>query len=96
MEEERKAYEEKLEAQLREWAAQIALLRDRADRADAGAKSEHLKTVEALRQEHDTATTQLHALKTAGDEEWEDLKSGAEGTWEGFTTALERAIARLP
>ena len=38
MKDKRKAYEEKLDAQLEEWKAQIALLKARADKAKAEAK----------------------------------------------------------
>ena len=38
MRDKRKAYEEKLDAQLKEWSAQIALLKAKADNAKAYAK----------------------------------------------------------
>lgn len=38
MKDKRNAYEEKLDAQLEEWNAQIALLKARADKAKAEAK----------------------------------------------------------
>ena len=51
MKDERKAYEEKLAAQLEEWSAQIALLR--AGAAKAKAKIEYCKTIEALQYRQD-------------------------------------------
>jgi predicted ATP-binding protein involved in virulence len=68
MKDKRKAYEEKLDAQLEEWNAQIALLKARADKAKAEAKIEYYKTIEALQHKQDEARTKLHELKTAGDE----------------------------
>ena len=44
----RKAYEEKLEAQLKEWSAQVALLKAKADNARADAKIEYYKIVDTL------------------------------------------------
>ncbi len=55
MKDKRKAYEEKLDAQLEEWNAQIALLKARADKAKAEAKIEYYKTIEALQHRHDEA-----------------------------------------
>jgi len=40
MKDKRKAYEEKLDAQLQEWSAKIALLKAKAENAKAGAKKE--------------------------------------------------------
>lgn len=44
----RKAYEEKCDAQLQEWNAQIDLLKARADKAKAEAKIEYYKTIEDM------------------------------------------------
>ena len=52
MKDKRKAYEEKFDAQLKEWNAQIALLKARADKGKAEVKIEYYKTIEALRR-HD-------------------------------------------
>jgi len=95
MNEKRKAYEEKLDAQLEEWNAQIALLKARADKGKADAKIEYYKTIEALQHRKDEAGTKLHELKTAGDEAWEDLKTGAEKAWAEVKTAFNEAISKF-
>jgi len=95
MKDKRKAYEEKLDAQLEEWKAQIALFKAKADKAKAEAKIEHLKTIEALQHKQDEAKTKLHALKTAGDEAWEDLKTGAEKAWAEVSTAFHSAASKF-
>jgi hypothetical protein len=91
----RKAYEEKLDAQLEEWNAQIALLKARADKAKAGAKIEYYKTIEGLQRGHDEARTKLDDLKAAGDETWEDLKTGAEKAWDEVKAAFNRAASKF-
>jgi predicted ATP-binding protein involved in virulence len=95
MKEERKAYEEKLDAQLDEWTAQIALLKARAAKAKAEAKIEYYKTIDALQHRQDEARTKLHELKTAGDEAWEDLKTGAEKAWDEVKSAFHDAISKF-
>ena len=62
MTDKRKAYEEKLDAQLEEWNAQIALLKARADKAKAEAKIEYYKTIEALQHKQDETRANLHGL----------------------------------
>ena len=95
MKDKRKAYEEKLDAQLKEWNAQIALLQARADKAKAEAKIEYNKTIEALRQRQEEARARLHELKTAGDEAWEDLKTGAEKAWDEVRSAFHGAVSKF-
>src|SRR3990172_4280781 len=95
MNEKRKAYEEKLDAQLKEWSAQIALLKAKADNAKADAKIEYYKTIDVLKHKQDEARTKLQELKTTGDEAWEDLKSGAEKAWAEIKTALHDAASRF-
>ena len=95
MTDKRKAYEEKLDAQLEEWNAQIALLKARADKAKAEAKIEYYKTIEALQHKQDEARANLHELKTAGDEAWEDLKTGAEKAWAEVKAAFHSAASKF-
>ena len=95
MKDKRKAYEEKLDAQLEEWSAQINLLKAKADKGKAEAKIEYYKTIEALQHRQDEARKKLHALKTAGDEAWEDLKTGAEKAWAEVKTTFHDAISKF-
>jgi hypothetical protein len=92
---ERKAYEEKLDAQLKEWSAQIALLKARADNAKADAKIDYYKTIEALQRKQNDAREKLRELKAAGDEAWEDLKKGAEKAWAEVKIAYHDATSRF-
>ena len=95
MTDKRKAYEEKVDAQLEEWNAQIALFKARADKAKAGAKIEYYKTIEALQHRQNNAAIKLHELKTAGDEAWEDLKTGAEKAWAEVKDAFHNAASKF-
>jgi len=91
----RKAYEAKLDAQLDEWKAQIALLKARADKGKAEAKIEYYKAIEALQHKQNEAGRKLRELRTAGDEAWEDLKTGAEKTWAEVRTAFHEATSKF-
>jgi multidrug resistance efflux pump len=95
MGDKRKAYEEKYEAQLKEWSAQIALLKAKADNAKADAKVEYYTTIETLQHKRDSAKTKLQELKAAGDGAWKDLKKGAEKAWEEVKTALHEAVSKF-
>ena len=95
MKDKRKAYEEKLDAQLKEWSAQIELLKAKANKARVGAKIEYDKAIDTLQHRQDEARAKLKELKTAGDEAWEDLKTGAEKAWDEVKTALHDAASKF-
>jgi hypothetical protein len=95
MNDKRKAYEEKLDAQLKEWNAQIDLLKAKADKAKADVKIDYYKTIDTLQRKQDAARTKLQELKTAGDEAWEDLKTGAEKAWSEVKAAYHDATSKF-
>lgn len=95
MTDKRKAYEERFEAQLKEWSAEIALLNAKAGKARAEAKIDYYKTIETLQGKQDAAKTKLQELRTAGDDAWEDLKAGAENVWTDVKTAFSGAASRF-
>ncbi|HVO66665.1 MAG TPA: hypothetical protein VMT12_09290 [Syntrophales bacterium] len=95
MKDKRKAYEEKIDAELKEWNAQIALLKARAEKDKAEVKVEYSKAILALQRKQNEAKAKLDELKAAGDETWEGLKTGAEKTWAEVKTAFHEATSRL-
>ena len=95
MTDKRRAFEEKLEAQMKEWNAHIDLLKAKADTAKAEVKVDYYARIEALQQKRDTAGTKLQELKAAGDEAWEDLKAGTEKAWDEVKSAFHEAAAKF-
>lgn len=91
----RKAYEEKFEAQLKEWSAQIALLQAKADKIKAEAKIEYCETIESLQLKHKDARAKLDAIKNSGDAAWEEIKTGAEKSWDDAATAIRAALSKF-
>jgi hypothetical protein len=95
MKDNRKAYEEKLDAQLKEWNAEIALLKAKAENAKADAKMDYYKIINALEHKQEEAKTKLQELKTAGDEAWEGVKGGAEKVWAEVKSAYHDAASKF-
>ena len=95
MTDKRKAFEEKFDAQLKEWSAQLALLNAKADKTKAEAKIEYYKTIETLQGKQNVARTKLQELRAAGDDAWEDLKTGAENVWTEVKTAFNSAASKF-
>jgi TMP repeat len=95
MRDKRKAYEEKFDAQLKEWNAEIVLLNAKADKAKAEEKIEYYKTIEALQGKQDAARIKLQELRAAGDDAWEDIKTGAENVWTEVKSTFQSAAAKF-
>ncbi|MDD2390285.1 MAG: coiled coil domain-containing protein [Desulfobacterales bacterium] len=95
MKDKRKAYEEKIDAQLKEWNSQIALLKAKAENAKADAKIDYYKAIDALEEKQNKARTKLQELKTSGDEAWEVVKAGAEKVWSEVKAAYHNAASRF-
>ncbi|MFH1983471.1 MAG: coiled coil domain-containing protein [Pseudomonadota bacterium] len=95
MKTKRKEYEEKLDAQYEKWNVQIAMFRAKAEKANAGAKIEYFKTIDALQKKQSGAAAKLNELKTSGNEAWEDLKTGAENAWGEVKSAFQSATEKF-
>lgn len=89
------AYEQKLEAQLDTWSAEIDKLKAKAKAADADAQLDYYKQLEELRSMQHAANKKLLQLKSASDDAWEDLKAGVESAWDSLGTALNSAASRF-
>lgn len=91
----RTEYVEKLSAQMVEWDAQIFLLKDKAESAAFGAGPEYADTIAALQRKRDEAALKLQGISAAGDEEWEELKTGVDHIWDEVGTILHNAVMKI-
>jgi predicted ATP-binding protein involved in virulence len=91
----KEAYQDKFDAQLREWSARIEELKAKADKATAEAKIEYYEQIEELRSKQATAQTKLQELSNSGEQAWEELKPGLENAWEDLKTSVEKAISKF-
>ncbi len=95
MNDKRKAYEDKLDAQLKEWSTQLALLKAKADNAKADMKIHYYETIDTLQRRHDEVRKRLQELRAASDTAWGDLKTGVEKAWADVKTAYQDAMSRF-
>jgi nucleotide-binding universal stress UspA family protein len=77
-EEKRKAYQEKIEAQLKEWSVEIDELKARAERSKVELKMKYRKQIEDLSVQKEALEKKLQEFKESGEEPWEHLKAGIE------------------
>jgi len=91
----KKSYQQKLQAQLNEWNAEIDKLQARADQSTSNVKIEYYRQIEDLRAKQQAAQEKLHELRDAKDDAWEDLKAGTEHAWTTLGEAISKAAARF-
>jgi hypothetical protein len=91
----RTEYVEKLSAQMVEWDNQIERLKDRAESSTPETPGDYSKAIAALELKRHEAAEKLQGLSTAGDDEWEELRSGTERVWGEVRSILHDAITKI-
>lgn len=92
---DRKAFIDKLAAQLKQWDAEIEKLEAKAEKAQADAKADYHQQIEELRDKKQAAQDKLEEVKQAGEEAWEELKSGAEEAFDTMKNAFQTAMSKF-
>ncbi|MDF1856612.1 coiled coil domain-containing protein [Pseudooceanicola sp.] len=89
------AYQDKLQAQLDEWKADIAKLGAKAEKAQAEARLKYMEEIEELRAHQKKAETRMEELQHAQGAAWKDMQSGIESAWDEMGDAMKRAWKRF-
>jgi len=92
---QRDAYQQKLEAKLDKWRAEIESLRAQAAEVGADAKIEYHKDLEALSLKQKNAEQKLAALKQAGNETWDAARTSAENVADSLEQEFNRFRAKM-
>jgi len=85
----KEAYQEKIEAQLKEWSAKVKELQTKAEMAKADAKIEMQKHLQTLQAKQEAVHQKLKELKEAGADAWEKAKPVLEQAMDGLKSAWE-------
>lgn len=89
------AYVQKLHAKIDEWNAEIDKLKAKADKAEAESRLEYQKEIENLQQRRKEVEERLTKVRHAGEDAWQDLKSGAQNAWDAMEEALRSAKSKF-
>ena len=89
------AYQDKMNARLREWQAKIDALKARADQAEAEQKIQYYEEIESLRTKQQKVQQKLEELRSAGASAWEEVKAGVEAAWTDLEDAAQRAVDKF-
>ena len=91
----KQGFQQKLEAQLKEWDAKLEELKAKARDAKAEIRAEFEVQLDALAGERAVAQQKLQELCRHGEWAWEDLKDSAEQTWSELREAIKRSASRF-
>jgi hypothetical protein len=88
-------YEQKVEAQLKEWGAKIDVLKSRADASREEVRTKYLAQVEELWRKQETAKERLQDLRQSGSQAWGDLKTGLDQVLQEMKKSMIQALSRF-
>ena len=88
---DKQQYQQKLQAQLDLWKAEIEVMKAKAADATADAKIELHKQVDVLEAKLEEGKAKLAEFADSGHEAWESLKDSAESVWISIKAAFSDA-----
>ena len=93
--EKRDEYVAKMKAQLDQWNGEIAKWEAKASEAQAGARADFDKRLEAVRQQREQAMVQLRLMQSAAGDAWLDMMKGTDQAWASMREAFEKASSHF-
>jgi len=91
----KEAYQDKMNARLREWQGKIDVLKAKADQAEAEQKIRLYENIESLRMKQQHVHEKLDELHSASEGAWEEVKAGVELAWRDLQDAIGRAVEKF-
>ncbi|MDI1302047.1 MAG: coiled coil domain-containing protein [bacterium] len=88
-------HQQKLQAQLDEWKADIDKLKAKAASSSADAQLDLNSLVDQLNAKVQVASTKLAELSNAGADAWDSVKGGVESAWDSLKTSMHEAVAKF-
>lgn len=92
---ERELYQQKRQAQLDEWKAEVDKLRAKASGASADRQLALNEQIKALESKIEQGKAKLAELAEASDDAWESIKKGVESSWDSLKSAFRDAASKF-
>jgi len=92
---DKELYQQKMQAQLDEWKADVDKLRARASRAGADTQLKMNAQISALDSNIAEGKARLSELSRAGEDAWESIREGVESAWDVLRSAVSDAAAKF-
>jgi chromosome segregation ATPase len=92
---EKELYQQKAQAQLDEWKAELEKLKAKASGASADAQLEMKEQIQALEGKFEEGKAKLAEIAEASDDAWESIKEGIESAWSSLKSAFSDAGSKF-
>lgn len=89
------AYRQKLDAQLKEWSAQISLLAAKAENASADVKLKYALELDEIKAKQREVVQKMKELELSSGEAWEKLKVTADKVLDDLKTGISQAMSKF-
>ncbi|MBK5242670.1 hypothetical protein [Clostridium sp.] len=89
--EKRDVYLEKINAQIDQYNAKLAVMRGKAKEVHADMKLEYLNQVEKLESKRDDLKEKYEQLRKSSESSWKDIKEGTENVWNDLKESFDKA-----
>lgn len=88
-------YQQKKQAELDEWIAEVSKLKAEISGADADAKLALNEHIQALEDKIKDGRTRLAQVANATEDTWESIKERVESAWDSMTAAFSGVAAKF-
>jgi len=91
----KKLYQQKMQAQLDEWQAEMDKLRARASKAGADGQIKMNKHLQSLETKAKGMRAKLSELAKTGEDAWQPLKESLDSAWDSLKAGGREAAAKF-
>ncbi|MGB5268578.1 MAG: hypothetical protein WBN30_18450 [Polyangiales bacterium] len=92
---DRELYQQKMQAQLDQWKAEVDKLKAKSSGSSADAQLDINRQIRALERKIEEGKGKLSEIAAAGEDAWESIKDGVESAWDALKSGVTDAAAKL-
>ncbi len=92
---DKELYQQKMQARLNEWKADVDKLKAKASGASADVQLDMNRQIKVLEHNIEEGKAKLSELATAGEDAWESIREGVESAWGSLKSGVTDAAAKL-
>lgn len=92
---EKELYQQKKQAQMDQWSADVKKLKAKASEASADAQIELNKEIKTLEGKIKEGKTRLAELSSASEDAWNSIKDGMDAAWDSMKSAFNEAASKF-
>ncbi|MGB5365094.1 MAG: hypothetical protein WBM75_00550 [Polyangiales bacterium] len=92
---DKELYQQKMQARLDEWKAQVDKLKAKASGASADAQLDMNKQIRVLERRIEEGKAKLSELTEASEDAWGSIKEGVESAWDSLKSAATDAASKF-